>query len=279
MNIKRIVLLLVFLAATPLLSHAQQADTSGYKLVWADEFNTNGPVDPKSWQFEEGFKRNNEAQWYQPQNAVCQNGMLVISAQKAHQPNPGYIAGSKDWRASREYAEYTSASINTSGLHKWQYGRFVMRGRIPTDDGLWPAFWTLGVKGQWPSNGEIDIMEYYRNMLLANIACGTATAYKAKWYSVTTDIKTFGPDWSKQFHVWRMDWDEKAISLYVDDKLLNRVPLVDLVNRDAAAINPFKQPHYILLNLAIGGDNGGDPSKSRFPQQYEVDYVRVYQRK
>ena len=154
-----------------------------------------------------------------------------------------------------------------------------MRGRIPTDDGLWPAFWTLGVKGEWPSNGEIDIMEYYRNMLLANIACGTATAYKAKWYSVTTDIKTFGPDWSRQFHIWRMDWDEKEISLYVDDKLLNRVPLTELVNRDAAAVNPFKQPHYILLNLAIGGDNGGDPSKSRFPQQYEIDYVRVYQRK
>lgn len=279
MHIKRIACLLAFLAAMPLLALAQQADTSGYKLVWADEFNTDGPVNSKSWKFEEGFKRNNEAQWYQPQNAVCRNGMLVITAQKVHQPNPNYIAGSKDWRTGREHVEYTSASVNTIGLHQWQYGRFVMRGRIPTDDGLWPAFWTLGVKGEWPSNGEIDIMEYYRNMLLANIACGTATAYKAKWYSVTTDVKTFGPGWSKQFHIWRMDWDEKEINLYVDDKLLNRVPLTDLVNRDAAAINPFKQPHYILLNLAIGGDNGGDPSKTPFPQKYEIDYVRVYQRK
>lgn len=73
-----------------------------------------------------------------------------------------------------------------------------------------------------------------------------------------------------------MDWDETAIKLYVDDKLLGQVQLDALTNPDG--FNPFKQPHYILLNLAIGGDNGGDPSGTRFPRRYLVDYVRVYQK-
>ncbi|MEO7214650.1 glycoside hydrolase family 16 protein [Mucilaginibacter sp.] len=259
-------------------AQCQPGDTTGYKLVWADEFNNEGPVDAKFWKFERGFTRNNELQWYQPQNAMCHNGVLVIEAQKVHLPNPNYVAGSKNWKTSREFIEYTASSMNTSGLKEFQYGRFVMRGKIDVDSGLWPAFWTLGVKGQWPSNGEIDIMEYYRGMLLANIATGTDVVYKAKWFSTKKDVKLFGPEWSKQFHVWRMDWDENAISLYVDDELLNRVEMKDLNNRDAEKINPFKQPHYILLNLAVGGDNGGDPSVTKFPKRFEVDYVKVYQK-
>jgi beta-glucanase (GH16 family) len=121
-------------------------------------------------------------------------------------------------------------------------------------------------------------MEFYRDKLLANIACGTAVPYEAKWYSNNKTLDSFEPGWSQRFHTWRMDWDETAISLYVDDMLLTHVPLKDLFNRDGSDFNPFKQPHYILLNLAIGGDNGGDPSATTFPKRFEVDYVRVYQK-
>ncbi|MCJ8209121.1 glycoside hydrolase family 16 protein [Mucilaginibacter sp. RS28] len=252
---------------------------NGYQLVWADEFNKEGSPDSTNWQFEQGFVRNHELQWYQQQNAVCHNGMLIIEARKEHSPNPGYDSTSSQWNINRSTIEYTSASINTRNHHSWQYGRFVMRARIDVSPGMWPAFWTLGDSKPWPSNGEIDIMEYYRNMLLANIACGTATPYKAKWFSNKKEISTFSdPDWANKFHIWRMDWDESAISLYVDDLLLNRVALNELVNRNGSGFNPFKQPHYILLNLAIGGDNGGDPSLTTFPRKFEVDYVRVYQR-
>ena len=153
-----------------------------------------------------------------------------------------------------------------------------MRGRIDISQGLWPAWWTLGIAGQWPSNGEIDIMEYYNNKLLFNIACGTATPYKAEWYSKTIHIDSLGgKKWSSQFHIWRMDWDENSITLYLDDLLMNKVELSKLVNKDGSNINPFNQPHYILLNLAIGSMNGGDPANTRFPNRFEVDYVRVYQ--
>jgi beta-glucanase (GH16 family) len=141
---------------------------------------------------------------------------------------------------------------------------------------MWPAWWTLGVTKSWPANGEIDIMEYYRGKLLANIACGTDRTYKAQWFSNTTPVDSI---WASQFHVWRIDWDEDAIAIYVDDSLMNKTPLDLLVNKDGTGFNPFKQPHYMLLNLAVGGQNGGDPSQTTFPKKFEVDYVRVYQQK
>ncbi|AMR31076.1 beta-glucanase [Mucilaginibacter sp. PAMC 26640] len=272
--------ILVFFASDLQSLGQSKTPVDVYKLVWADEFNTAGAPDSASWNFEKGFQRNHELQWYQEQNARCQNGYLTIKAQRVHLPNPAYSAGSSDWKTKDSLITYTSSSLNSSGLHSWQYGRFVMRAKIPTEKGLWPAFWTLGVSGQWPSNGEIDIMEFYKNKLLANIACGTGTAYKALWYSKTKDLATFkDKKWKDRFHIWRMDWDAEAISLFVDDELLNRVPLKDLVNRDGSNINPFKQPHYILLNLAVGGDNGGDPALTSFPKEYMIDYVRVYQKK
>ncbi|MGN6398509.1 MAG: glycoside hydrolase family 16 protein [Mucilaginibacter sp.] len=273
--------IILTIALLPFAVKGQDHDknaTGHYKLVWADEFNKDGAPDSANWKFERGFVRNHEAQWYQPQNAVCKNGLLTIEVRKEHLPNLNYIAGSNDWRTNREFIAYTSSSMNTRGRHSWRYGRFVMRARIETDPGLWPAFWTLGVSKPWPSNGEIDIMEYYRNMLLANIACGTAKPNNAKWYSNRKQLDSLGTGWSRHFHIWRMDWDENAISLYVDDKLLNRVELKDLVNQDGSGFNPFKQPHYILLNLALGGDNGGDPGTTKFPSRFEVDYVRIYQK-
>ena len=154
-----------------------------------------------------------------------------------------------------------------------------MRARINTDAGLWPAWWTLGNKGRWPSNGEIDIMEYYRDTLLANIACGTAIVNKAEWFSNRFPLDSLGgQEWTSQFQEWRMDWDAESIQLFLDDHLLNKVELSDLVNKDGSDVNPFNQPHYMLLNLAIGGRSGGDPTKTKFPNRFEVDYVRVYQR-
>ena len=255
-----------------------QAESGGYRLVWADEFNTDGAPDTASWNFEQGFVRNQELQWYQTGNAFCKNGLLIIEGRREPKPNPVYIPGSADWKKNRDSIQYTSSSINTARKHTWQYGRFVMRGRIDISEGLWPAWWTLGATGKWPANGEIDIMEYYRNKILANIAC-IGAENKAEWFSETKPADSLGgAAWASRFHVWRMDWDENSIALYMDDLLLNKVALSRLVNKDGSGTNPFMQPHYMLLNLAIGGMNGGDPSAAIFPNKFEIDYVRVYQK-
>lgn len=274
-------LLLVALCAS-FFVHAQQAALNSkehdYVLVWSDEFNTTGSPDTSIWDFEHGFVRNREAQWYQPQNATCRKGRLVIKGRKETKPNPLYDSTAHRWQQQRPQIEYTSASITTRKSLSWQYGKFEIRARITTQAGLWPAIWTLGVKGEWPSNGEIDIMEYYKGDILANVACGTAQPHKARWFSTKKAVSSFSDEkWSSKFHVWRMDWDKDAIKLYVDDLLLNDVKLNDATNADGS--NPFRQPHYLLLNLALGGDNGGDLTHTRFPSRYEIDYVRVYQKK
>jgi beta-glucanase (GH16 family) len=251
---------------------------SGYTLVWADEFDGTGDPDPKNWTFEQGFVRNRELQWYQPQNARRSNGLLVVEARRERVPNPQFDAASSDWKRNRQHAEYTSASLTTRGLHQWTYGRFEMRGRIDTRPGLWPAFWTLGVAGTWPHGGEIDIMEYYRGILLANVAWGGAKRFEPIWADSRKPIDSFGrPDWGREFHDWRMDWDARAIVLSVDGQVLNTVDLARTDNADGTGTNPFHQAQYLLLNLAIGGTQGGDPGQTMFPARFEVDYVRVYQ--
>jgi len=253
--------------------------STDYVLVWADEFNEAGRPDPNNWTYERGFVRNEELQWYQPDNARCENGLLVIEARRERKPNPNYDPADDSWRRSRRYAEYTSACLKTRGLHSWTYGRFEMRGRINTRPGLWPAFWTLGSARSWPGCGEIDIMEYYRGMLLANACWAGERRWVAVWDDLRKPITEFNdPNWSSKFHTWRMDWDKDHIQLYVDDHLLNTVDLAKTINRTADRANPFHEPHYLLLNLAIGGTSGGDAAPTKFPARFEVDYVRVYQK-
>jgi len=255
----------------------------GYKLTWHDEFNNTGKPDSTSWKYETGFTRNNELQWYQSDNANCRDGVLKIEGRREKFANPKYIKGSNDWKRNRDSVTYTAASMNTSGLHTWLYGRMEVRAKIPGVKGSWPAIWTLGVEQPWPSNGEVDQMEFYPikgvPSILANAAWGTGSRGKAKWQSTGTPLTHFtekDPDWVNKFHIWRMDWDKNFIRLYLDNELLNEVDLSKTINPDG--FNPFHQPQYILLNLAIGGDHGGDPSQTIFPIAYEVDYVRIYQK-
>jgi beta-glucanase (GH16 family) len=270
---------LIVLATAQTPAPVPAVPPEGYTLAWADEFDVEGAPDPKNWTYEAGFVRNQELQWYQPENARVEGGRLIIEARRERRPNPRYDATSTDWRRNRQFAEYTSASLLTRGLHTWRYGYFELRARIDTRAGLWPAWWTLGVSGGWPQNGEVDILEYYRGNLLANAAWGGAARGRAVWDDVRKPLASLPPNWSEEFHTWRMLWDERTIRLSVDDVWLNDVDLDRTVNEDGSGVNPLRQPHYMIINLAIGGTNGGDPSSTPFPSRYEVDWVRVFQRR
>ncbi|MDD2284701.1 MAG: family 16 glycosylhydrolase [Paludibacter sp.] len=261
----------------------------GMTLVWSDEFNVDGKPDPKNWKYEKGFVRNEELQWYQSDNVNCKDGLLVIEGKQEQVLNPNYLENSTDWKKNRQYADYTSSSIISQGLQQFQYGRFEIRARIDTTTGSWPAIWTKGISGKWPFCGEIDIMEFYRDkvsgvrttpILLANVAWGHATNSWGAWNTQKVRLKYFtnqDPDWCEKFHVWRMEWTEDFIDLYLDDELLNTTLVSNTQNPDGySPSEPHRQKHFLLLNLAIGA-NGGNPVPSDYPVKYEVDYVRVYQ--
>ena len=266
--------------AEPAVEAMGNADS--WRQVWSDEFCVDGRPNPEHWVYEHGFVRNEELQWYQPDNAFCKDGLLIIEARREQVVNPRYIEGSDDWTRHRQHAEYTSACLKTRGRHSWTYGRIDVRARIDVRLGSWPAIWTLGDKKRWPDCGEVDIMEHYQyegcGHVLANAAYATEKPYDPNWIMGRVPLEEFtrdNPRWADEFHVWRMDWDERSIKLFLDDRLMNEIDLSKTVNPDG--FNPFHQSHYLLLNLAIGS-NGGDPSETQFPCRFEVDYVRVYQR-
>lgn len=266
-------------------------DYDGYQLAWSDEFNIDGKPS-NEWSYETGFVRNEELQWYQEKNASVSNGCLIIEGKKEKVVNPNYQAGSEDWKTNRNVAEYTSSSLTTQHSHVFKYGRFEVRAKLPSAEGSWPAIWTLGNTWDWPMNGEIDIMECYlvngKRNILANACWSSPQQWVAVWNCSTTLLTHFidrDADWMNKYHVWRMDWDASKICIYLDGELLNEINSSETQNQgwNGNTENPFSNDidgfgHYILLNLAIGG-NGGDPSNSLFPMRYEVDYVRVYQKK
>ena len=244
-------------------------DNTKWKLVWSDEFDKDGAPDSSNWGYEKGFVRNSELQWYQPDNATVSGGLLTIAAQKQQVLNPNYNAGSTDWKQNRQYAQYTSTSMTTSGKKSFLYGRFELCGQIDTRQGSWPAFWILGNGLSWPASGEVDIMEYYANGVRSNIC--KPSGGNCDWSgSVSQTLSSLGAAWSSKFHLWAMEWDSTKISLYLDDKLVYGYSIT--------STNPYTgNPFYILVNLAIGA-NGGDPSSTTFPITYLVDYLRVYQK-
>jgi len=260
-----------------------------YQLVWSDEFDVEGKPS-NNWTYEYGFVRNEELQWYQSQNAFVKDGCLVIEGRRERFPNPYYVAGSRDWRRNREYVDYTSSCLTTRLSHQFLYGRVEVRAKIPTATGSWPAIWLLGNKWEWPQNGEIDMMEYYIKdgypSILANACWGSDIRWTAVWDSVVVPFTHFtdkDPAWADKFHIWRMDWTQQSIRLYLDDELFNEIDLSQTFNQGYAGNteNPFANTvpgfgHYLLLNLAIGS-NGGTPDITQFPLRYYIDYVRVYQ--
>jgi beta-glucanase (GH16 family) len=260
----------------------EESSPRGWELVWSDEFDYTGLPDKSKWTYEQGFVRNRELQYYtrgRKENARVEKGMLVLRAKKERFPNARYQAGSGDWRKKREFAEFTSASVTTRGKASWKYGRIEVRAKLPTGRGLWPAIWMLGTdigKVGWPACGEIDIMEnvgFAPDIIHGNIHTEKYNHVKktAKGSKVTV------PKPYETFHVYAIEWDEKGIDFFVDEKkyftFKNEGTGVD--------VWPFGREQYLILNIAIGGAWGGQKGidESVFPQKFVIDYVRVYQRK
>lgn len=250
-----------------------------YQLVFAEEFNQDNEDLTKVWTFEEGSKiRNNENQFYSKskENAFTKDGYLHIVARRDHLGSDG------------QTHSYTSASLRTCDSFVYCYGIVECRAKIPTGGGMWPAIWQVGNMFDWPQNGELDIMEYYREGILANAAWGGTQAWSPVWASSKTPMSHFeakNPNWRNEFHTWRLEWTEEYLKIFLDDELLNEVDVNKTFNRGYKGDyeNPYRYRcegfgHSLWLNLAIGGNNGGTIDNSLFPAEYLIDYIRVYQR-
>ena len=261
------------------VSAPPREDLGDYKLVFSAEFNKDNEDLTKVWSFEEGSKiRNDEDQFYSKskENAFTKDGFLHIVARRDHLGSDG------------KTHSYTSASLTTQRSFVYCYGKVEVRAKIPTGGGMWPAIWQVGNTYTWPQNGELDIMEYYREKILANVAYGGTANYSPTWCSSSHPMSGFekkNPNWRKEFHIWLLEWDYDWIRIYLDGELLNKVSVNETVNKgvDGTYQNPYRYHrdgfgHYLWLNLAIGGNNGGTIDNSLFPAEYLIDYVRVYQK-
>ena len=226
--------------------------------------------DPAKWDYEVGYIRNNEAQYYtraRKENAWVEDGVLTITGRKEKFP----IADGRRAKGRTE-AEYTAASLITRGKASWTYGLIELRAKLPKGRGVWPAFWSLGTSGGWPRGGEVDIMEYVGKEP-HDVHCNLHYALKGRHTSAGGMVKLDNP-WD-EFHVYAVDWNSDRMEFSCDQK---KYYTFDLSKADEQGFNPYRKPQYILLNLALGGGYGGPIDDANLPQTFVIDYVRVYQR-
>lgn len=226
------------------------------KLVWEENFDGK-KLDEKVWNIETGDHGwgNNERQMYTKENHRLENGHLVITAKKTGE-------------------QYTSTRINTKDKKEFQYGRIEARVKLSTGYGIWPAFWMLGgniSEVGWPKSGEIDIMEYIgREPHTIYTTLHTSATHGEFASSQKTTIKNI----EEGFHVFAVDWSAEKMDFFVDDKLVHTYN--PAIKDDKTW--PFDQPFYVLVNMAVGGNFGGpDVDNTILPQEYTIDYIRVYQ--
>ncbi|MCF8306146.1 MAG: family 16 glycosylhydrolase [Ignavibacteriales bacterium] len=225
-------------------------------LIWSDEFE-NDIINTDNWTYDLGGHGwgNQELQYYtnRNENATVKDGNLLI-------------IGREESFGGRNY---TSARLKTLGLHSFLYGRIEARIKIPLGQGYWGAFWLLGddFNGtNWPQCGEIDIMEHISN---SSVIRGTAhwdnNGYMGWGQDTPCDVS--------QYHVFSVEWNEKAIKWFLDGNKYYEINILNGINGTSELHLPF----HIILNLAIGGSWPGNPDETtQFPDTMFVDYVRVY---
>jgi beta-glucanase (GH16 family) len=259
---------LVIIVSGILLScHHNEED---YLLVWSDEFDYTGLPNPDKWSYDTDGNSwgwgNNELQHYtesRKENAWVENGVLKITAHKE----------------TFEDKNYTSARLITKGKGDWLYGKVEVRAKLPVGRGLWPAIWMLPTDweyGEWPESGEIDIMEHV-GYLPDSIF---ASAHTGKYNHIKGTHKTSGikvNNLYNDFHLYTLEWTPEEYSVS-----MNGNKFFTFKNEGSGPEGwPFDKRFHLLLNLAVGGNWGGKfgVDDGIFPQTFEIDYVRVYQKK
>lgn len=251
----RKILILLFIGNLCLAQEAKR------KLVWEENFDKPS-LDETVWNYELGDGcpnlcgwGNNERQIYTTQNHEIEDGKLIIHAKK-------------------EGNVYSSTKITTKDKKVFQYGRMEARAKLPIGHGIWPAFWMLGQNISqvgWPKCGEIDILEYIGRE--PQMVFTTLHTQASHGNTINTK-KTKIPEIEEGFHVFAFDWSKDKMDFFVDDVLVYTFQ-PEVKNEDTW---PFNNPFYFILDVAIGGNFGGPAvDDTIFPQDFIIDYIKVYQ--
>ena len=249
-------IVIALLAAIPAIAQMKQKGT----LLWEENFDGNS-LNDKVWNYELGNGcpdicgwGNNERQVYTTGNHRLENGHLVITVKK-------------------DGDNYTSTRITTAGKKEFKYGYIEARAKIPTGHGIWPAFWMLGSNIRqvgWPKAGEIDILEYVGkepDMVFTSLHTQDSHG------NTINSKKTRFEDIEEGFHTYAIDWTKDKIEFLVDGKSVYTFAPKD----KSVDVWPYSQPFYFIINVAVGGNFGGPEVDDKiFPQEFVIDYVRVY---
>lgn len=250
-----------------------------WQLVWEDDFNGNS-IDQSKWVHDIGTGSqygltgwgNSEKQYYQPQNTTLVNGIAKIEVK---QESNGIV---DSWGNS---SYYSSSKITTKGKFDFRYGKVEARIKTLDGQGFWPAFWMLPNNGSWPCDGEIDIMEQWGNPYLTNQTSGAAHIGTCPYSSSTHFYETSSSyistgSYADNFHTYSVIWKEDTITWYVDETELFSLNPSSYWSIPSQSAWPFNANEwYLMINLAI--TQAGPNSNTVFPNQMEIDYVRVYQ--
>ena len=253
--------------------------SQNWSLIWSDEFNGN-TLDNNKWGHDVGTGSqyglwgwgNGELQFYQPQNTQVENGVATITAKE--EPS-----GLVDSWGNTSY--FSSSKITTKNIFDFRYGKVEARIKTLDGQGFWPAFWLLPVNGNWPCDGEIDIMEQWGNNYLTNSTTGAAHIGTCPFNQSTHNYENFSVylsngSYADEFHTYSIIWTEDTITWYVDEDEIFRVTPYSYNSIPSLNSWPFNSGSwYIMINLAI--TQSGPNANTVFPNNIEIDYVKVYQ--
>ena len=245
---------------------------SAWALSWSDEFESGSGPDESRWTYDLGGGGwgNQELQTYTSRvdNVVVRDGALVITARAERFTGSDGIA-----------RDYTSARLKTKDRFAQTYGKFEARLKVPRGQGLWPAFWMLGVDidgAGWPQCGEIDIMEHIGREPTRIHGTLHGPGYSGAAGPGASASNPDSAPFANAFHTYAVEWEPGEIRWYLDGRQYFSRKATDL---PTGARWVFDHDFFVLLNVAVGGAWPGNPdSTTTFPQEMTVDYVRVYRR-
>lgn len=265
--------------------HVQRSNTPFTKrATWVQDFasSTTTSIDPTIWHYSTdpnipGYNNEKQAYTSRAQNVrVEPDAGLIIEAHKSTFTHPNDPL-------NRAFM-YTSGRIDTKQSFSFEYGKVEATIKLPKGKGVWPAFWLLSANepntakyseaetlaaGErfYMKDGEIDIMEYYGD------PDGKVEATLHTYANSHANITSVS-DYADKYHTYAVELEPTKVTWTIDGRpYFSYEKTSDDINKW-----PFGRGNqfYIILNLAMGGDGGGQIDDANSPWRMEVKNVKFY---